>query len=257
MDKLKDYGIKVLDKAFNLLSYFYEKEELSLKELVELSGLNRSTVYRIMQAFQKWGFVLQHPDNKKYRLSLKIVEMAGNVLRKMNLINICRPYLLELRDRTGESSFLSILREMNILIIDWEPSYYDVHINVTVGKAVPAYCSGAGKAILAFLAEKDLEELLSKHPLKRYTENTITDKERLLKVLEETRVRGYGLSSGEYDRDIVVAGAPIFDIHNRVIASCAIGALKSRVRDEKQMHEYGKLVKEAASQISKQLGAQH
>lgn len=252
---MTEYGVKVLDKAFNILSVFYEKEELSLKELVEISGMNRSTVYRIMQAFQKWGFIVQHPENKKYRLSLKIVEMAGYVLRKMNLINICRPYLLDLRDRTGESSFLSILREMNIIIIDWEPSYYDVHINVTVGKAVPAYCSGAGKAILAFLPESELTELLDRYPLKRYTENTITDKKRLMEILKETRSTGYGLSSGEYDRDIVVAGAPIFDIHNRVIASCAIGALKSRVKDKEQMHKYGKLVKEAASKISKQLGA--
>jgi len=156
-----EHGVKVLDKAFLLLSHFYDRDTLSLKELVELTGMNRSTVYRILQMFLKWGYLERDDTSGRYRVSLKILELSGSMLRKMSLLNVCRPFLLDLRDRTGESSFLSVLRGQNIIIIDWEPSYYDALINVTVGKVVPAYTSGAGKAILAFLPHEERESRIT------------------------------------------------------------------------------------------------
>ncbi len=252
---MDEHGVKVLDKAFLLLSQFYNHDELLLKELVELTKLNRSTVYRIMQVLLKWGYVERDDHSGRYSVSLKILELSGAMLRKMSLLNVCRPFLLDLRDRTGESSFLSVLRDRNIIIIDWEPSYFDALINVTVGKAVPAYTSGAGKAILAFLPPEERESLLAGYSLHRYTDKTVCDLQTLKEVLRKTAEIRYGVSRGEYDADIVVVAAPIFDIHNRVIASCAIGALKSRVKSEGQICEYGKMVIAAASQISRKLGS--
>jgi len=248
-------GVKVLEKALSILSWLLERGELSLKQLEKLSGFNRSTIYRILQVFQKWGYIEQHSESKKYRPSLKIVEIAGTVLRKISLLDICRPYLLDLRDNTGESSFLAILRGVNIIIIDWEPSYFDAQMNITVGKSVPAYCSGAGKAILSSLPHEELEALLSTVTLKQYTPNTITDMSVLKKVINETRAEGFGVSWGEYDPEIVVVGSPIFDIHNRVIASCAIGALKSRVKNQNQIKKYGEMINSVCSDISRKLGS--
>jgi DNA-binding IclR family transcriptional regulator len=67
--------------------------------------------------------------------------------------------------------------------------------------------------------------------------------------------RGYAISKGEYDNYIVVVSAPIFDIHNRVIASCAIAALESRVKGDTQIEEYGSIVRNATLEISRKLGA--
>ena len=248
-------GVKVLDKALFILSQFFERDELALKELEEISGLNRSTIYRILQAYQKWGFLEKDPATKRYKVSTKILEMTGSVLRKLSFLNVCRPYLLSLRDEAGESTFLAILRGLNIIIADWELSYFDAHINITVGKTVPAHCTGSGKAILAFLPPEEQESIISKISLKKYTDNTITDKDDFREMLSDTRERGYGVSKEEYDTDIVVAAAPIFDIHNRVIASCAIAALKSRVKSDEQIEEYGQLVIKAAAEVSQKLGS--
>ncbi len=248
-------GVKVLDKALFILSQFFEKDELTLKELEEISGLNRSTIYRILQAYLKWGFLEKDPATKRYKVSIKILEMTGSVLRKLSFLNVCRPYLLSLRDEAGESTFLAVLRDLNIIIVDWELSYYDAQINITVGKTVPAHCTGSGKAILAFLPPEEQENIISKICMKKYTENTITDKDKFREILRATRERGYGVSREEYDSDIVVAAAPIFGIHNRVIASCAIAALKSRVENDEQIDEYGQLVIKAAVEISQKLGS--
>jgi DNA-binding IclR family transcriptional regulator len=248
-------GVKVLDKALFILSQFFNRDELSLKDLEQLTQLNRSTIYRILQVFLKWGFLEQEPASKKYKVSIKILEMSGSVLRKISFLNICRPYLLSLRDSTGESSFLAILDGHNIVVVDWEPSHYNVQINITIGKTIPSYCTGSGKAILAFLPPEERESILLKMKLKKYTDNTITDIDAFRKLLKETALKGYGVSVGEYDAHIVIVSSPIFDIHNRAIASCSIAALETRVKGRGQIENYGRLVIKAASEISQKLGS--
>jgi IclR family KDG regulon transcriptional repressor len=248
-------GVKVLEKSLLILSQFFEHNEITLKELEELTELNRTTIYRILQVYRRWGFLEQDPSSKKYRVSLKLLEISGTALRKLNFLNVSRPYLLNLRDETGESAFLAVLDGQNVVVVDWERSYYNAHINVTVGKMIPAYCTGSGKAILAFLSAEELEMYFSKLGIVEYTERTISDKDVLRRVLQQTRERGYGTSFGEYDSDIVVAAAPIFSVQNRVIASCAIAALATRVKDEQQVQKYGELVKKAAADISRKLGS--
>ncbi len=248
-------AVKVLDKALYILSMFFEKDEFSLKELETVTKLNRSTIYRILQMYTKWGFIEQNPATRRYLLSIKILEMSGSVLRRIKYLDVCRPYLMSLRESTGESAFLSVLDKENIVVVDWEPSYYDAHINVTVGKRVPAHCTGAGKAILAFLPRSELDALLPLIIWKKFTENTIASPERLLKVLQETVERGYAVSQAEYDPDIVVVGAPIFDMHHRVVASCSVAALESRMKRRQQIEHFGKLAAEACGEISRKLGA--
>jgi IclR family KDG regulon transcriptional repressor len=253
--KMSTPGVKVLDKALFIISVFFEKDELSLKELEEQTKLNRSTIYRILQVFLKWNFLEQDPTTKRYKLSIKILEMSSSVLRKISFLNVCRPFLLGLRDKTGESSFLAVLDGVNIVVVDWEPSYYNAQINITVGKTVPAHCTAAGRAIIASLPPKEREALIGKMVMKKYTENTIIDKDALRQELKDTAERGYAISKGEYDSYIVVVSAPVFDIHNRVIASCAIAALESRVKDDTHIAKYGSLVQKATFEISRKLGS--
>ncbi|OHD17641.1 MAG: hypothetical protein A2Y38_04360 [Spirochaetes bacterium GWB1_59_5] len=248
-------GVKVLDKALSILSTFFRRDDSTLKDLEEITHFNRSTIYRILKVYLKWGFLEQDPVTKRYRLSIKILEMAGSVLRKMNFLDICRPYLLQLRDQTGESAFLSILDRDQIVVVDWEPSYFNAHIRITVGKTVPCYSTAAGRAIMAFLPPAELDALLARMTMTRYTENTITDEAILRKSLAEVSRDGYSVSIGEYDRDIVVVSAPIFDIHHRVVASCSIAALESRVKSQAQIRNYGSLVAQLSQESSKKLGA--
>jgi IclR family KDG regulon transcriptional repressor len=248
-------GVKVLDKALFILSVFFEKDEFSLKELEERTGLNRSTIYRILQVYLKWSFLEQDSNTKKYRLSIKILEMSSSVLRKISYLNVCRPYLLGLRDSTGESSFLAVRDGVNIVVVDWEPSYFNAQINIVVGKTVPAHCTAAGRAILAFMPQDEREALIEKMDMVRYTDHTIVQKDMLRQELKITSERGYAISRGEYDEYIFIVSAPIFGIHHRVIASCAIAALESRVQNEEQVAQFGKLVMEASGEISKKLGA--
>ena len=247
--------ILVLDKALSILSFFYTNSELSVKELENLTGVNRTTIFKSLQSFVDWGYLEQDPVSKRYKASIKILGMAGTLLQRMDVVKIARPYLLSLRDETGESSIITILNEFDVLVADWEPSNHDAHINSFVGKRVPAYCTGAGKAIISNLPADEIEALLNNHDLKKCTKNTITNKKKLLRELDLTFSRGFGVSIEEFGSDVVAVAAPVFDINNKVIASIAVAALKSRVNDESMIEKLGGTVIKAASSISKELGS--
>lgn len=252
---MADASVKVLDKALSILSLFRTNSTLTVSEIESLTGYNRTTIFRIVQSFAAKGYLVQDPLTKKYRTSLQILELAGAVLRDLDIVGVCRPYLLNLREQTGESSYLGMLDGSDLVVVDWEQSSFDARIIVNVGKTIPAQCTGAGKAILSALDPKVRAETIAQLDFQKYTNRTITDPDELNRVLDESAARGFAVSRGEYNLDIVVVAAPIFDIHNRVVASCAVAALETRVPDETKIESLGRLTVDAARSISAELGA--
>jgi len=190
-----------------------------------------------------------------YLVSANLMRLAGAAFNNMKFLPICRPYLKELMNESGETTFVCVLEGTNIVIVDLERSYKDAQVNVTVGKLVPAYATGAGKAILANLGQEELLPVLERFTYERFSENTLTNKVELVEALRETQKDGYGISRGEYDADIFATGAPIFGANGRVVAAIVIAALDSRVNGEATLRNHGQLVKKAAADISKKLGA--
>ena len=96
--------IQSLDKALNLLDFFDgEHPELSLMELTEKSGLQKSSVYKILQTFTANDFLQQNPSNKKYSLGKKIARLS-NVFFKTNTVSsFLHEQLLKVAKATEEN----------------------------------------------------------------------------------------------------------------------------------------------------------
>lgn len=248
-------NVKVLDKALDILSQFLEYDELSLQDLLRITGYNRTTLYRLLQSLVTNSFLHQDPLTKHYMVSSNLMRLAGAAFTKMKFLPVCRPYLKKLMKTTGETTFIAILEGANIIIVDIEPSYKSAQVKVTVGKLVPAYASGGGKAILANLSDDELLPVLEQCTYEKFTKHTLTSEAELLKDLQATRKRGYCSSHGEFDNDIFATGAPIYGAHGRIVATIVIAALDSRVNGEDTLQSHGELVKKAAEEISTTLGS--
>ena len=81
-----------------------------------------------------------------------------------------------------------------------------------MGKRAPIHCTGVGKAILAYQAEKEVNRILDTVPLESYTEFTITDKDEIKQQLESTKVTGYSIDDEEIEIGLKCVAAPIFNI---------------------------------------------
>ena len=197
---MRDNRMHTVEKALRVLSAFpADGREVSLTELSVSSGIERSIVYRILYTCRQQGFVSKSPRTRRYRLGKRLVELGQVATALQDLRQIALPVMRQLSDTTGESILLCVCSDGEGVCVEGvEPPDTSIRFVTRVGERFPIHAGAAGKVLLAFQPDDVLEEHL-RTPLRRYTENTITDPARLRHELATIRARGYATSHGEVE----------------------------------------------------------
>lgn len=245
--------LQSVDNALHILESFSEDgPELGVSEIGKRLGLGKSTVHRLLMTLERRGFVEQNPATSKYRLGIKIVHLGAGVLRQMNIIKECRPYIEELSRITGESSHLAFYSGGEITFVDKVTGSNPAKMGSTIGLKLPSYCTATGKVLLAHLPEAEKEDHLARFNLQRFTPNTIDNIEDLRLELLQIRSRGYAEDQQESEEGLVCFAAPVRNITGEVVAAISVSGAASRMNDGKE--EFIALVKDTADMISKACG---
>lgn len=254
--KAKDfpYRVQVLDRALGILDLLAtEGPELAPAELSGQLVLHKSTLHRLLQVLEQHRLVDKNPHSGKYRLGLRLFEFGTKAVAHIDLRERVRPYLERLVYETGETAHLCILDRGEMLSLANVESSRTLRTPSTVGHRIPVHCTAAGKAVLAFLPESELNALLKKRDLKTYTRNTITSLRRLKAELQLIRKRGYAVDNEEIEEGLKCIAAPIRDYSGGVIASMSIAGPVFRITKDKTS-SMARSVIEAANQLSAELG---
>jgi len=228
------YRVQVLDRAIGILECLWlHGSELTWAELSERMGLNKSTVRRLLKVLEYHRLVEVNPQNGKYRLGLKLFEMGSSAVAHLDIRERARPYLKRLVLKTGETAHLCILDGGEVLYLDKDEPPRTMRIPSTVGKRNPAHCTAVGKALLAFLPEDELEEIVQRHGLRAYTRHTITTLAELERELALIRQRGYAIDDEEFEEGLKCIGAPVRDYSGHVVASVSIAGPAFRMTEDK------------------------
>ena len=242
-----------LDRALSILcSFTKERPEWGVSELARHLKLHKSRVHRALKVLERRGFILKNHINSKYRLGLKLLELAAVLEERFDLKVVARPYLAELSKKINATVLLRVKDGLDSLVIESVESQSPLRMVRPVGSRIPCYCGAPGKVHLAFLPQDELEEALGKIDLVKFTDKSITDKERFLKELRRVRRYGYAFSDEEAIRGVRSVAVPIIDGTGRVVAVISIGMPKEEL-PLKRVPEVVRLAKEAASQISERL----
>ncbi len=247
-------SVKSVMKAFLIMEELDKAGELSIGDLSERLLMDKATVHRLINTIKDAGYVNQNLDNKKYSNSLKLLAMGNRVMEKTGVKHISRPFVEELAKQTGETINLGIRVGNRIIHVDKLESSSTIKVGLGIGTAVPSYCTGLGKAILAFTPEKELESILADITFEKFTEGSITERGRLLEELKRIRDRGYSVDDEEYVVGLICIAAPIFDYHGNPVAAISVSSPKYRYDADRHLPLYSGLVAEATSKISKELG---
>ncbi len=156
----KSNSVKSVMKAFLIMEELDKSGELSIGELSERLLMDKATVHRLVTTIKDAGYVNQNQNSKKYSNSLKLLAMGNRVMDKTGIRHISRPYMEELAEKTGETINLGVRVENKIIYIDKLESSSTIKVGLGIGTSVPSYCSGLGKAILAFTSDEQKEEIL-------------------------------------------------------------------------------------------------
>jgi DNA-binding IclR family transcriptional regulator len=239
--------VRAVDRAIAILQCFTaDKPALSVLDIQRRVGLSRPTLYRLLQTLAATGLVKAEGDPQRFRLAHGVMELAHVWLAGLDKVDVARPVLEDLRERTGETAALFVLREQKRICVLELESHHALTIARGVGDTGDITLGASGKAILAYLDEGRRDAILDQ----------VTNKTRraeLTKALEVVRSRGFATSHGEVFVGAVAFAAPIFN-HNGEVAGClGVFGPKARVKDS-DIPRFGALVIRAANAVSGQFG---
>ena len=215
-------------------------------------GMRRTSVYRYLDTLQEMGFVEQAGNGSEYRLAPRLIQIAADYLTDLDIRTQAEPVMAELVRQTGLTAHLVVLNRGAIVYVHKCDPDSPVQMRSRIGASAPAYCTAAGKAIMAHLPEEQLNEILS-GDLPRKTANTITDPHVLRIHLAQVRERGFAVDNVENEEGIRCVGAPIFNFDGTVAGAVSITALQTELTEER-VDFYASKVLEAAIKISRRMG---
>ena len=223
------YGpVASVGRALTLLDELRDSEHgLGVNELARRIEVNPSTASRLLATLESAGLVQRDGAQVPYRLGLTLVTLANRVLARLDLQALARPVLVELMERTGETSTLSLPSAREAITVDSAPSRSSVVSMARLGQPSVAHATAVGKVMLAFGGGP----LPPQRDLIALTNRTITDRTRLAAEVAAVRERGYGTVFGERDADVNAIAAPVFDRDAALAAILGIQAPASRLED--------------------------
>ncbi|HEX2270649.1 MAG TPA: IclR family transcriptional regulator [Pyrinomonadaceae bacterium] len=244
------YTVEAVSKALDVLEVFRHSEELTLAEISERLGLNKSRVFRLLHTLVERGYVDRTVDGSRFVLGLKLLERSACV--RTDLRSLCLPYMRLIHEHFNETVNLGILEHQQIVYIGSLESSRPVRMAEVVGSRSPLHSTALGKAIIAFLPEEQRNQLLSGLRLSRLTENTITDAKRLLKELQAVRRTGCAIDDRENDSDGFCIAAPVFDALGRPAAAISVSGPTDRIQENRK--EISAMLVSTCNQISQRFG---
>jgi len=155
------------------------------------------------------GVIRQEQETKRFRLGPTLFHLGNQALGGMDLRAVARPLLEDLSKRFRETVFLGTADGKRMTIIENVDSPAELKISAPIGTRISIYAGATGKVFLARLSEPEVKKLLKEKPIRRFTENTITDPEKYLEELQNVRRLGYATDFEEYIRGVNAICAPL------------------------------------------------
>jgi DNA-binding IclR family transcriptional regulator len=250
-----NYQVRSVQRALTLLRTFLAHDgELSAAELSKETGLDPSTVFRLLMTLEGQGFVENNHATAKYRPGVVLLELGSRFLKNNDIRSRSIEYLERLRDEFGETVHLTILVGNEVVYLEKVAGLHPIgFMSSRVGDRNPAHCTGVGKVLLAHLSDDELAQRYPGRRLKRFTAQTITDFEELRAELARIRGQGYAIDMEEHELGVKCVAAPTFD-HKEIAAAVSVSGPVDRMDDHIANDDLINTLVDVAAQISERMG---
>ena len=242
------YSVPALHRTLDIIEALSRQRPLTVSELHRQFKIPKSSVYAILQTLKARGYVTKD-DLDQYSLSLQLFSLGISLVENLDLRKGTHALLEELTEKAQLTGHIGVRDGKDVVYIDKVEVLTSVRLTTWLGRRVPLHCTAMGKAILAFLPEKEVDAILGAGPLLRMTPKTITNPAQLKAELAKIRTQGYSVGSEENEIGIRAVGAPIFGTGGRPLAAVNLGATTMHMK-VKDVPRLGALVRSYADKMS-------
>lgn len=247
--------IQVSERIFHTIEHLAQSGPTGLQDLSSELGLNKSTVHRILNSLICMDYVRQDAVTLKYSLSFKLCKIANQILSQNDMIDIARPYIRQLAESSGETVHLVQIDGLCAVYIDKVESPCNVVRLVSmVGKSIPLYCSGVGKAMLADMPDDRIRAIWEQSDIEKITESTVTDFRKFQELIQDIRKTGYALDNEENEPGVRCIAVSLKSFHGGPSYAISISAPRDRM-DGRRIQELKDLVLDTKEKIAQETGS--
>lgn len=249
----KTHSVPALERALSIMEVLSRsKKGRTLSQLTRDLGLPRSSVHCLLLTFERCGYLQREPKTGRYRIALRVCDLAHTALSGITLREEAVPVLRNLMQECGLTVHMGIPEQgQGVLVEKLEPPG-QFRIATWVSKRLDLHCTAVGKSLLAHLPAQEVAELIGKRGLLRHNDNTICSARKLKEELDRVRQRGYAVDDEEEEIGIRCVGAPVFNEHGQVVAAVSIVGTTSQIGPENCEMLAGKVMT-AAREITDRL----
>lgn len=242
--------VQSVERTFALIELLCKNGESGITELASASGLNKTTVFRLLSTLVSLEYVIKNPLTEKYRLTLKFLKLSAGTLSKLDIRRYARRHLEKISALTGETVHLVERNGGEIIYIDkFESPKNSVRMVSRVGLSLPMVYTAVGKAIMARLEPEEVEKIWRSTEIVKKTDKTITDYRLFLKELETVRQNGYATDCEENENGVCCVAAAVCDVYGEYRYAFSVSAPASRM-DAATIEKIGNTVINTAERIS-------
>lgn len=215
--------VQTVERALEVLEILSDHDMMSLKSITTSVGLNKTTVYRLIQSLVSQGYVKKLKTGQ-YSLTLKSFKVGNKTIQNMKFLPIAKRHISKLANEINQIIHLVMEDSNEILYLDkYTPDDMDKHMRYSnIGKTAPMYCTAAGKAILSHYSQEELEKFWNSVPITKYTSRTIVDFDQFMDNLNRIRKKGYSTEFEEYEIDLFCIGTSFHDKDKDILGAISI-----------------------------------
>lgn len=243
----QNYPVQSTEKTLEIIRKLHEETGIRVTDLADRLDMNKSTVHNHLQTLDIHGFVTDTPDG--YELSLRFLEIGGKRRRDMPLFKKSRSDLDDLANQSGEVANLLVEQGGKGVYIYRTMGEQAIELPAFIGMHTELHATSLGKAILAFLPEDRVDQILDHYGLPSETKNTVTDRSDLMDELEQVRADGVAYDDEEKLMGLRCVAAPITTPDQEVLGAISISAPTNRMKRERFKEEIPDLVRGTANVI--------
>lgn len=227
------YILQSVDNALRILNLFGTKPSLSLQQISDLLGLNRSTVFRTVATLAYHGYLVKR-DNGQYILGLRLLVLGNSAFFRSNLVRVFRPHMYNLAAVLQESVQLVVWADdYHVILIDKTFPYATMQADTYLGLAKYPHTSSTGLALLAQKTDAELDDYIEHVTFTEITEHTITTPDALRQAVEEIRRDKYAVNDQMSEIGLMSIAVPVLDQAGQPVAAISVSGPRERILEKK------------------------
>ncbi|WP_227378805.1 IclR family transcriptional regulator [Haladaptatus halobius] len=239
--------VKALYTMEEIIETLEEHKAVGVTELAEIVERPQSVVHNHLATLRELEYVIK--EESKYKLGLKFLQRGEIVRKRLPLYAKGAPAVRKLAKETKELITLIVEEHGRGVYLDVAQDNADIQYPAIPGTRIRLHCSATGKAIMAYMSEDKVEEIINRHGLPAQTDKTITTRDELYEELDAIRERGYAYDRQEFREGMRSIGAPILDESNNILGGLSIAGPTHRFAGDRLETELPKKLLQSVNVI--------